>query len=63
MHEAADFPRRLALAIADPDNRKQLPQTGDRRDGVVRRMGQYDYSDPERDQPRPRKPDDHLGSL
>ena len=63
MHEAADFPRRLALAIADPENRKQLPQVGDQRNGVIRRMGQYGYNDPERDQPRPRQPDEHLGSV
>ena len=61
MHEAADFPRRLALA--DPDNRKQPRRIGDQRNGVIRRMGQYSYDDPERDQPRPRQPDEHLGSL
>ena len=60
MHEAADFPRRLALAIADPDNRKQPPQIGDQRRGVVRRMGQYRF---ERQEDIVRQPDDHLGSL
>lgn len=60
MHEAADLPRRLALAIADPENRKQPLRVEDQRNGVVRRMGQYDY---EHQEVVARQPDDHLGSL
>ncbi|MCY4661204.1 MAG: hypothetical protein OXF93_15575 [Acidobacteria bacterium] len=61
MREAADFPNRIRVAIADPDNHKQLPRIGDQRHGVIRRTGQYDYEHDE--VVVARQPDDHLGSL
>ena len=60
MHEAADFPNRIRAAIADPDNRKQLPRIDDLGRGVIRRTGQYDY---EQHEVVVHQPDDHLGSL
>ena len=66
MHEAADFPRRLRMALAQPEYLREYDSpvsAADRLRGVTRRLGQFDYDDPERDQPRPRQPDDHLGSL
>lgn len=66
MHEAADFPRRLRLALAQPEyahDTESQPAVSDRLRGVTRRTGQFDYDDPELNQPRPRQPDDHLGGL
>ena len=48
MHEAADFPDRLALALADPERRLEGPPTGeDLRRGVPRRLRQHNYDQPE----------------
>ena len=46
-HEAANFPYRLALAIADPERQLEgKPTVEDQRRGVLRRLGQHGYDRP-----------------
>lgn len=54
------------MALAHPEYLRDAESpvsAADRLRGVTGRIGRFDYDAPERDQPRPRQPDDHLGSL